>query len=1035
MTLKAVVSSFNDSRDQIAKLVAYYQTNRQAYLASDYKEAQIRQNLIDPFFIALGWDVHNSLKIAPQYCPVVVEPALEIEGQVRAPDYAFRIGQTTEFFTEAKKIGVSIKNDPRPAYQLRSYAWSAKLPLSLLTDFEELSVYDCRFRPTNADKVTTARINYYTCEQYPDRWHEIWDIFSYEALLSGAFDSYVQAEKPKRGTSEVDDEFLKEIEHWRDQLARNIALRNPALSIEEMNDAVQRTIDRIVFLRMAEDRGIEDDAQLQHLARQEGIYPGLLTLFRKADAKYNSGLFDFSPKGDRLTSGLNIDDRVLRGILNELYYPQSPYRFNVMPVEILGNVYEQFLGKVIRLTPAHQARVEEKPEVKKAGGVYYTPAYIVGYIVRNTVGKQIEGKTPRQIADLHVLDMACGSGSFLLGAYDYLLDYYLKWYMAHDPAKHKQAVWQKGADGEWKLTIAEKKRILTNHLFGVDIDRQAVEVTKLSLLLKVLEGESDESLGEQLPLFSERVLPNLDRNIKCGNSLIGPDYFAGQLMPDESDMRRINAFDWASEFPDVLRAGGFDCIIGNPPYIRIQTMKEWAPLEVEIYKHLYQAANAGNYDIYVVFVEKGLSLLNPQGRLGFILPHKFFNAKYGQPVRALISAGKHLSHVVHFGDQQVFKGATTYTCLMFLAKAGSEACRFVKVDDLNKWREVQTTPSAIAEVGDDRTGRMISAPTEGPIASAAITGAEWNFTVGAGSALFERLSKMPVKLGTIGHGFVGTQTSADDVYVLSNCQIQGHLVTGFSKSLDQQVEIESECVVPFLHGKEIRRYEPPESISRLICPYKISNDSFSLLSPKELAQKHPLAFAYLASNKSKLTSREKGRFKGENWYAFGYPKSMTLFQQPKIIVPDYNNVASFTYDINGYYYKTGYGVIINTKDISPYYVLGLLNSPLLFMYLASVSTTLRGGYVRFWTQFIEQLPIRTIDFSNPADKARHDQMVTLVQQMLELHKRQQAAKTDQDRQLYQRQIDATDKQIDALVYELYDLTSDEIRIVEEGSHS
>jgi type I restriction-modification system DNA methylase subunit len=1041
MTLKAVVSSFNDSRDQIAKLVAYYQTNRQAYLASDYKEAQIRQNLIDPFFIALGWDVHNSLKIAPQYCPVVVEPALEIEGQVRAPDYAFRIGQTTKFFTEAKKIGVSIKNDPRPAYQLRSYAWSAKLPLSLLTDFEELSVYDCRFRPTNADKVTTARINYYTCEQYPDRWREIWDIFSYEALLSGAFDSYVQAEKPKRGTSEVDDEFLKEIEHWRDQLARNIALRNSALSIEEMNDAVQRTIDRIVFLRMAEDRGIEDDAQLQHLARQEGIYPGLLTLFRKADAKYNSGLFDFSPKGDRLTSKLNIDDKVLRGILNDLYYPQSPYRFNVMPVEILGNVYEQFLGKVIRLTPAHQARVEEKPEVKKAGGVYYTPSYIVDYIVRNTVGKQIEGKTPRQIADLHVLDMACGSGSFLLGAYDYLLDYYLKWYIAHDPAKHKQAVWQKGADGEWKLTIAEKKRILTDHLFGVDIDRQAVEVTKLSLLLKVLEGESDESLGEQLPLFSERVLPNLDRNIKCGNSLIGPDYFAGQLMPDESDMRRINAFDWASEFPDVLRAGGFDCIIGNPPYIRIQTMKEWAPLEVETYKQLYQAAGAGNYDIYVVFVEKGLSLLNPQGRLGFILPHKFFNAKYGEPVRALISAGKHLSHVVHFGDQQVFKGATTYTCLMFLAKAGSEACRFVKVDDLNKWREVQTTPSAIAEVGDDHTGAGYSASITGSIASDTITATEWNFTVGHDSALFEKLSKIPVKLEDVAERiFQGVKTSADKIYIVEETERHDRSVKVYSRERDAEYWLEIDLLHPLIKGGDSRRYQMSRTNRLLLFPYARQGlDTSRLLSTEILASQYPLTWAYLLDNKAYLENREDGRMRGAKWYGYIYPKALDVMPLPKIFTPDIAMRASFSLDETGEVFFTGgvaggYGILVK-GNYSREYILGLINSKPLEWYIRQTATQMRGGYYSFESRFIKGLPIRTIDFSNPADKARHDQMVALVQQMLELHKRQQAAKSDQDRQLYQRQIDATDKQIDALVYELYDLTSDEIRIVEEGSHS
>ncbi|MBN1888619.1 MAG: N-6 DNA methylase, partial [Thermoflexales bacterium] len=509
---------FDQAKDEIAKLVRHFHTNARLYHAPDYKEAHARQEFIDPLFIALGWDVHNAQRAAPNYREVVVEASLDVEGSRKAPDYAFRMGRDIRFFAEAKKPGVSIKTGVGPAYQLRRYAWSLKLPLSLLTDFEELAVYDCHSRPSEKDKAVTGRTQFYTYEEYPDRWREVWDVFSREAVLAGAFDQFAQSSKGRRGTSEVDVEFLKEVEAWRNVLAHNIALRNPRLTVDELNDAVQRTIDRIVFLRMAEDRGMEEYERLQRLAETGNIYPGLIELCRKADTRYNSGLFDL--RADKLTLDLVIDDKALKPILSNLYFPASPYEFSVLPTEILGNVYEQFLGKVIRLTPAHQAKVEEKPQVRKAGGVYYTPTYIVEYIVRNTVGRLVKDKGPKQLEDVRVLDMACGSGSFLLGAYQCLLDHYLAWYATHNPEKHAKAVWQHGE--EWRLTTAEKKRILTTHIFGVDIDRQAVEVTKLSLLLKVLEGESDETLGKQLALFQERALPNLDQNIKCGNSLIGP---------------------------------------------------------------------------------------------------------------------------------------------------------------------------------------------------------------------------------------------------------------------------------------------------------------------------------------------------------------------------------------------------------------------------------------------------------------------------------------------------------------------------------
>ena len=283
-------------------------------------------------------------------------------------------------------------------------------------------------------------------------------------------------------------------------------------------------------------------------------------MFHEADAKYNSGLFHFTQeKGnpeapDTFTLALTIDDKPLKEIIRDLYYPDSPYEFSVLPADILGQVYEQFLGKVIRLEQGHRAVVEEKPEAKKAGGVYYTPTHIVDYIVAHTVGKLLTGKTSRQAAKLRILDPACGSGSFLLGAYQYLLDWHRDYYLADGPEKHRKELYE-GAGGDWRLTTVERKRILLNTIYGVDLDPQAVEVTKLSLLLKVLEGESEESLATQLRLFHERVLPNLGNNIKCGNSLVEPDFYDNEQMSflDEEVRYSINTFDWKAEYPEIMR--------------------------------------------------------------------------------------------------------------------------------------------------------------------------------------------------------------------------------------------------------------------------------------------------------------------------------------------------------------------------------------------------------------------------------------------------------------------------------------------------
>jgi len=960
---------------RIVDLVETFDRNVEVY-KKNYNETQIRREFIDPFFTALGWDVANEKGYAPAYKDVIHEDAIKVAGSTKAPDYCFRIGGVRKFFLEAKKPSVDIKDDVHPAYQLRRYAWSAKLPLSILTDFEELAVYDCQIKPKHIDRPSTARIMYLTYKDYIDHWDQIAGIFAKESVLKGSFDKFAQAPKAKRGTTTVDVEFLKEIEQWRSILARTITMKNRSLSRLQINFAVQRTIDRILFLRMCEDRGIENYGQLLALVNGDGIYQRLCTVFTKADAKYNSGLFHFrsepgrSEDPDELTLNINIDDSQLKWILKNLYYPQCPYEFSVLPPEILGNVYEQFLGKVIRVTPGHRAVIEEKPEVKKAGGVYYTPAYIVDYIVKNTVGRLLGNydchsresgnpprpklKTPAQVANLRILDPACGSGSFLLAAYTYLLDYIRDWYVEHNPEKHTDKIYQ-GRAGQWFLTIAEKKRILLNNIFGVDIDSQAVEVTKLSLLLKVLEGESQETIGQVYKMFHERALPDLGNNIKCGNSLIGPDFF-DNLKPKQQTTnneqrtmnnelyQKINPFDWKSEFPDVFKQGGFHAVIGNPPWISLTGKfgaSNYTKTEIEYMIHRF-SGNTYMPNMYEYFVAQGLNLVAIGGYFGFIVPDRLgFNSQFIGLRNRIVNQTRILSLIYRVP----FPGITADT-LMFI---------FHRVGKVNP--------------------------------------------------------KLPIKIGEYAHEFL--QIPQLEYKQDTTCTFRYYESVGamkLIKNLESLPNIATLCSVcestSGFGGK-----------SNLITPTKVTPKQIKTIKGNSIDRYILKKCYWFDFKKQNITGRTTDRIK--------------LGSKPKILLRKTGDSILATIDDSGMFPEQSlYFLFGNQSALDFKYLLGILNSTLITFYYQNKLITNRRSIAQLKKVHLDAIPIRTIDFDNPDEVKMHDKMVKLVERMLALHKKLAAAKVPDEKTKIQRQISATDKQIDNLTYELYGLTDEEISIVE-----
>ena len=512
------MSDIESFRESLQNLILKFEKDKTYYLSKGYPEAQVRIDFINPFFEALGWDIENRAQKPPHERDVIVELSPET---TKRPDYNFRINGLTKFFVEAKAPSVAL-DDVNHILQAKSYAWSTKeVYFVVLTDFEEFRLYDASLKP-NPKFPNEGLIFELKHTDYLDNIKKLWEL-SRERVEQGSLESLLPRDtKSKRLRIPPDKSFLEDLTTWRTELAKDIHKRNPEFDVRLLNDVVQKLLDRIIFIRIAEDRKIRPDRELWEIvaqwkaeAKRKPVMTHLRDIFHEVNDDLNGDIF----KRHACETAI-VDSNLLSEIIENLYFPKSRYRFDAIGVELLGSIYERYLGSTIRVTP-QRVKVEEKPEVRKAGGVYYTPKYIVDYIVKNTVGKVIEGKTPRQIEKIKILDPACGSGSFLLGAYQYLIDYHLKYYREHP--KEAQTLhlfpYYKMSPDEFTLPLHEKAKILRNNLFGVDIDPQAVEITMMSLYLKALEGERG-----LLPK-KQQLLPPLSNNIKCGNSLIGYDIF------------------------------------------------------------------------------------------------------------------------------------------------------------------------------------------------------------------------------------------------------------------------------------------------------------------------------------------------------------------------------------------------------------------------------------------------------------------------------------------------------------------------------
>ncbi len=950
------------AKKEIQTLIDDFNANYQQY--KNEQEANTETKLIEPLFNILGWTKADFEKRAKT----------RRESKLGFADYAFKIDGRTVFFLEAKRIGTPLEKEADK--QVISYALSKRIPFAVSTNFEEMKI----FCVEQEDAIKNVFRAFKKPQDYIDNLHDLFflskESFEKGNILNKAVD---EGRLKKRVT--IDKPLLEDLMRIRGMIASDLGKRYAnKYEVNQRDEIIQRIIDRLIFIRRCEDIGINpDNIMLSDIASLSDTraYGKLKEIFSRYNEIYNSGLF--AGDSDNDCDVVTIDGEIIKNLINCLYASKDGnyiYNFDWIDADVLGQIYEQYLGKILAQTKGGKAKLTDGQVHKKEQGVYYTPTYIVDYIVKNCMEETLKNRKVKA-NELKILDLACGSGSFLIKAFDYLNK------TLSEDVESKQ----KKMDSQGAYSI--KTEILKKNLFGVDLDSKAVEITKLNLLLKAAEN------GRKLP-------EELDIHIRHGNSLI-----------DKSEVIGFNdAFNWGGEF----KAGTFDMIIGNPPYIRIQTLDDNS---VDFFNSNYKSATK-NYDIYALFVERGLSLLKEGGVLGFILPSKFFNADYGEGLRKLIADGKSLYKIVDFKDFQVFDTATTYTCLLFLKKTSNKQFEYMELSDRDKFRQIKTFEPRLFKTA------MNKEPNNGN----AIT-----FVSNDNKSIIEKMEAVKTTLGTASENiFQGLVTGSDKIYFVDLVEDRGKQVKIRNRYDKKEYIVEKEIVKKLLKGKEIRKWTVDWQGIYIIYPYLVNNKKARLITMEEIKINYPNTYRYFISYEKELKSREGGRLrKNKDWHQFGRLQNIEKFEQPKIMTQVLASKNSFTFDDKGEYYFVGggnaggYGITLSKEYEEDYYViLALLNSKLLEFYLKRISTPFRGGFYSYGKRFIERLPIVI-----PTEKAK---LANLSKKQLERSKILQSfgnKKTSETAKL-ELEIREANKEINDLIYKTYKITEEEKKIIENS---
>jgi len=972
----------------VKDLVKKYHSDRETYLKPSYNETQLRTDFLDPFFELLGWDITNSKGKPTNEREVLVEEGLKADAtaNTKKPDYTFRLFSERKFFLEAKKPNVKIEKDNEPAKQTRRYGFTAKLKISVLSNFEYLAIYDCSKKVEKDDSLTKSRINIYHYTEYESAFEEIKKQLSHQVVYNGEFDETWKDIEEQLKLSSVDSLFLSQINEWRIILGKEIYSHKPTISIEELNDIVQSYINSIIFLRVCEDRNLEAYKTLLNFA-DKNDFNSLIKKFKEADKKYNAGLFNH-PLTDEIISN---NSSAFWTIIEHLYFPESSYSFSVFSSDILGNIYEIFLGEQLIIEDT-EILIKKKPE-NIDRDIVTTPTFIIQDILRQTVVKHCEGKTDKEILNSSFADIACGSGAFLLETYQLLQDILVDYYLKNDTKKLIQT-----SIATYKLPFDTKKAILENCIYGIDKDYNAVEACKFGLLLKLLENEDNSTI-------STPALPNL-KNIHFGNSLIE----ASETNKKNQD--EINPFDFGKT--------RFDVIVGNPPYLATEHMKEFTPLELPIYKSKFNSSYK-QFDKYFLFIERGLDLLKPKGYFGYIVPSKFTKVGAGKKLRELLVSNKSVEQIISFGANQVFQDKTTYTCLLILKNEEQKEINYLEVDSLKNWKTRKINDEYFDSVTFDELEKN-----------------DWILVPSILKPVFKAINKQSQTLESLigsDNIYNGIQTSANNIYIHSKTKEDKKHIYFSKDGIDWKVEkVLTRPYYKTSSGDDnLNTYRPFSPNTFVIYPYLKTKKGIEFVEIDKLKTNYPNLFSFLNHYKSKLDNSKRDikptPVTANEWYRFGRHQSLDKCDVPaKIIVGVLAQGNKYAIDYFGTLISSGgtagYCMITLPDDFSYsiYYLQALLNSKYLEWFSALIGEVFRGGYIARGTKVLKKLPIRIIDFDNKKEKTIHDKIASIQKELIDIQGQIDKNKGNNRKLIpLQRQFDSQKNELDQTLNTLFNL--------------
>lgn len=990
-------------KNTIHALVEKYESNRNFYRTLNFNETQVRNEFLDPLFEVLGWDIRNMSGKKTNEREVLLEESLKADAATHSkkPDYTFRLFGERKFFLEAKKPCVDISTDDNPAKQVRRYGYTANLKISVLSNFEDLYIYDTSYKVEDGDTLVKARIKAYHYTDYENVAEELLELVGKESVYTGHFEEVWDDIELNVVHQSVDSLFLEQINQWRLMLGQQILSCDPDLEIDYLGDIVQSYINKILFLRVCEDRNIETYQRLLTIA-DHNSHKELVAKFKEADNKYNSGLFEELISEDVIG---NISSSFWM-IIRQLYFPESPYSFTVLSSDILGRIYEIFLAEKLAVVDG-ELKIVKKPENAERD-IVTTPNFVVREILHQTAAEIIQGKTANEINNLKCADIACGSGAFLLELYQLLYDSLVDYYFENDRSKLVQT-----SIDTYKLPYEMKRNLLVNCIYGVDKDFNAVEACKFGLLLKLLEDEDVNSLSSFHP-----ILPDLSNNIFYGNSLLS----TADVPAD--DAFEINPFDFGDRT--------FDLIVGNPPYMKTEDIKAFTPKEKSLYEKGNRYTNAyKQYDKYFLFIERALNLLKPDGYLGYVVPNKFMKVGAAKELRNFIANNAYLKTMISFGAHQVFADKSTYTCIIVLEKNKHENFKYSEVSDFIGWRVRNVNAYKFC----DRPSVTINADT-------------WILCTDEHLPLLNAVTAHTKPLGDIvgdDYIFNGIQTSANKIYVF--VPISETRTTYTFKAFDgNEYEVEKAVTKPYFKTAQgadaMSTYRTFKPNARVFFPYKKDNDGHLQLIPLTTIQRrYPLFYTFLMAAKPELDKASRDiqpkPTTADEWYRYGRHQSLEACEvEEKMIVGVLAQTDKYAIDNNGTLVSSGgtagYCLVSIPSDsqYSIYYIQAILGS-IQGEWLASLyGEIFRGGYIARGTKVLKQIPIREIDFTDQNERNVHDDIADRQKRLIELgDKISKAAKNRRSLIPLQRQFDLLKHEQQNVINMLYGMTNDEVSLI------